>query len=378
MSISASNGSDQPVQGQHPTTSRQALRQWRTDHGLTQADAADLIHQADSKLNPSPETFRRWELGTRVPYPVYRRALALAMGMPVEELVALIEPSRIAREEVSTTKRRQFISKVGVTFVGAMAAGVVGGGIDFERLAAPGIDPTWLREAEAVSSAFAAVRSNVAPETLVPAVLGHLSGLEQRLPNSAELTARTSLLVGSLLTRAGRLGEAWRSYTLAYMLTKDPELEAKALSGMAGVSVRQGMGDVPLGAIGPNPDMTLALALQNQAAALVQGKGSERASAGIVAHRAEIRAGVGDDSGAMRDLDTALRGVDYEGHQWWYLSPEKAPELGAYRGSVLHLLGRHEEAVTELDWTLERMPVEKEDWRARIMRDREAALAAQG
>jgi tetratricopeptide (TPR) repeat protein len=96
------------------------------------------------------------------------------------------------------------------------------------------------------------------------------------------------------------------------------------------------------------------------------------------ARLAEHRAAAGDADGALRALDVAERGLaDVEdGHRWYYMSPENDQVLGAYRGSVMQILGRHREAIDAYEWTLSRMDPALLDWRSRIAADRDRALAA--
>jgi hypothetical protein len=210
---------------------------------------------------------------------VVLRWLAAALGLPVERLVALTRQTQpagnLTDEEDEDTRRREFLALI--------AAGTAGL-IDVERLAAP-VDAVWLRDAEAVSRAIAAQKSRLAAEALIPAALGHLSALEQRLPVSEELTAQTALLTGSLLIKAGWPPQAYRCYSLAETLG-DEVVRAKAQTGRAGVHARQG-------------DARRALLLQGHAVETLKGA-PPRARAGVLARLAELRAEAGDDAGAMR------------------------------------------------------------------------------
>jgi tetratricopeptide (TPR) repeat protein len=353
------------VNGRSSTRLSEAIVQERKRRSLTQAKLSRMVRDAARLKDGEPncrvtvKTIYRWEHGD-TPTPSHRRSLAFALDWPLERLSAMVhvddhlsvDDGRLCLEDEADMERREFL-----TWLAAGSAGL----LDLERLATSPTDAAWLRDAEAVSGAIAAQRSTVAPSTLVPAILGHLSALEARLPTSAELTASTALLTGSLLIKAGWLAQAYRCYSLAEALG-DNVVRAKARTGRASVHARQGDGE-------------RALRLQGEAVATLDGA-PPRAQAGVLARRAELRAASGDDAGAMRDLDAAERAIAQGAYEWFYLSPEHAYEMGAYRGSALALLGRYREAVDSYEWTLGRMRPELLDWRAKIVIDRDAALAA--
>ena len=79
----------------------------------------------------------------------------------------------------------------------------------------------------------------------------------------------------------------------------------------------------------------------------------------------------------MRALDQAEHDLaEDDEYRWWYMSPEHAHEMGAYRATALASLRRHQEAVDAFDWTLDRMDPGVVEWRLTLAQDRERALAA--
>jgi hypothetical protein len=177
---------------------------------------------------------------------------------------------------------------------------------------------------------------------------------------TSELTARTALVVAFALVEAGRDADSHRAHALAVGLGSRP-VQAKAVNGQARIHQNSG-------------DRSAALAYQDRAVELAKGSGP--LEAGIRARRAELRAGAGDDAGAMRDLEAAGHAIGAGAWEWWCHNPQNEADLGAYRSSVLTMLGRHREAVDAFEWVLGRMDTDKTLWRAKIAADRDRALAA--
>jgi HTH-type transcriptional regulator/antitoxin HipB len=267
---------------------------------------------------------------------------------------------KLPAEEGAEANRREFLGWI----TAAMGSAAI---VDFERLASQVIDAAWLRDAEVVSMGLAGQKEAVEAAVLLPAVLGHLASLESMLPASAELTARTALLAGDLLlgyrapigTRTRqRLGEAYRCFVVAESLGS-PAVVARSMNSRATLYDQRG-------------DLSLALALQEEAVRL-GGCGTDML-AGLLARRAELQAKGGNDSPAMRDLESAERALNGP-CEWWCRNPRSTVELAAYRGAVLSSLGRHQEAAEALTWVLARMDPSMVMWRATVAADRGAALA---
>lgn len=314
------------------------VRQLRRVGHLSQSDLAAMLRRI-GRCSVDYTTVSRWERGVHPVSAFYCRLLTEAERM-------------LGAQEAGTERR---------TFLQLLAAGMTGFGlVDFERLAAPSVDAAGLEQAEMVSMALAAQRKHVPPEQLVPAVIGHLRGLEARLPGTAEVTARTALVAGIVLNQAKHGAAGYRAYALAVGLGSN-SVKAHAINGQARIYEVAG-------------DRASAITHQDHAVEL--SRGTAQLEAGILARRAELHAAVADDRAAMRDLDAAHRAVVGGPYEWHYQNPEDEAEIAAYRGAVLLTLGRHAEAVEALDWTLAHMDKSKVLWRARVAADRDRALAA--
>jgi hypothetical protein len=268
------------------------------------------------------------------------------LGLELAQVLDLTVGSMAGEE--GDTERRTFV------------AGLVGfglGGIDLERLAAPGVERAWLETAESVSTALRAQLEVVPAENMLPLWVAHLHSLEVRLPAAAEQAGRAAYLTAVTLANVSRRSEAYRACALAIALGSAP-VGALAMGLQARVHEVRG-------------DVRSALAYQDQAVRLATG-GQQAVHP---ARRAELHAHAGDDLLAMRDLEAAQRSLSGHSHDWYYVGPEDEVELGAYRGCVLASLGRHAEAANTLDWVLARMDPRKPLWRAQVAADRDAALA---
>jgi transcriptional regulator with XRE-family HTH domain len=328
------------------------IRQRRLERGLKQHVLAERAGLS-----------RRWlidvENGRLQPKFADLLRLVEVLGVDLGEAPGVRRPragpaaGKLPGEEGTEAKRREFLGWI------AAAAGSAAL-VDVERLASSTADATWLRDAEIVSEGLAGQYSAVEPASLLPAVVGHLAALESMLPASAELTAKTALLAGNLITRTRtRTGHAFRCYALAESLGS-PTVIAKSINGRAALYGRAG-------------DLSHALSLQDEALAGL-GRAAPALRAGLLARRAELWAQAGNDSAAMRDLDQAERDLGRP-YEWWYFGMRTSVELAAYRGAVLAGLGRHREAADALTWVLERLDPAKVAWRATVMADRDAALA---
>lgn len=325
------------------------VRRVRTQRGLSQASLARLagcstryvLDLEAGRVNP--------RLGDLLD-------IARALRTKLEALLSQDSRSDVAagtlETEGSPAQRRQFF---------AWLAGMAGAAavVDLERLAGLTVDETYLRDAETITIGLARQRSTVSPATLIPAAAGHLSALEAMLPATAELTARTGLLVGSLLGSDGRLPASYRVCGMVASLGSEA-VRSKALNIQAWVHGQRG-------------DSKSGLVLQDQAVRV--GSDSSRLLAGLLGLRAELHAMSGNDLPAMRDLDAAQTSLS-GGYEWYFFGPENDVELGAYRGTVLAALGRHREAVETFDWVLEHMDPSKVLWRQHVATDRDRALSA--
>jgi hypothetical protein len=301
------------------------------------------------------------------------RALATVMGRPVEELTVLLRRRRYANsgEQVSAlagtliseedeAERRAFL-----TLLAAAGSGL----IDVERLAPAVVDGAYLRDAEALTANLLGQWYGTNPAVLLPPVLGHLRALQQALPGSPELenlTGRTSLLAGHLLTMLGRPGEARTCYALTESLArdaKDNDLEVAALICCSALhDWRRGN------------DPRRSAELVHGAATMVKPGTDPHLRVWVMARRAEERAVLGDVVGFERDMVTAEAAVRGGGDMWY--GPRDAAELAAVRGAGELVLGRYREAAQTLAWTLERMSPEAVNWRRVVAEDRDRALAA--
>jgi transcriptional regulator with XRE-family HTH domain len=113
----------------------------RRRRGLSHRELAGLVRQSDRTLPTHEKTLRRWEAGD-VPRPAALRALAVALGDPVEHLVQLAhpQPAAAAVEAVelppAAAADHRYVETVHDTIRHLVALEVVGGGDEVAPLAA--------------------------------------------------------------------------------------------------------------------------------------------------------------------------------------------------------------------------------------------------
>jgi transcriptional regulator with XRE-family HTH domain len=299
-----------------------------------------------------------------------------ALGANLAEVISALQgramdgagAGKVELEEDEETRRRTFLA-----LLAGLPAVSVDRVADLERLAAPGLDAAYLRDAETVTRGLMEAQGRVSPAVLLPAASGHLSGLRSLMPGSRGLTSlvsRMAMLVGVLQGNLRRRGEAWTMYTLALATAAeagDRSARSLALSGQYAMHsmVAQGPRE-------GNPRRALELI----EAALHPTTGQLRAV--LLASRAQERAALGDTAGALIDIEAAETAMS----RWRGEAPPfgaRSPiELNAYRGNVELLVGRNREAVATLDATLAGMDPQLVSWRAAVLADQGAAHARMG
>jgi transcriptional regulator with XRE-family HTH domain len=335
----------------------------RRRRSLSREELAALVRRADRAWRTHEKTIRRWETGGE-PQPAALRALAVALGRPVEELVGLMRQApnagNLPDEEDEETERRAFL-----TLLAAAGSGM----IDLERLATPTVDDLYMRDAEGLTASLLDQWYTATPAVLLPPAVGHLGALQRALPGPPaleNLTGRTAVLVAHLFDKINQPAHARTQYALAESLardTRDDDLLALVLVLRSGLhSWRR------------TPDRRRGFALVSEASATIGPTSPPLLRTLVVVRMAEEHAAVGDLSGFQRDMaraESTLRpGADH-----WY-GPRDSAELAAVRGASEMLLGRHRDAADTLSWTLERMNPSAVNWRAVVASDRDRALAA--
>jgi transcriptional regulator with XRE-family HTH domain len=165
----------------------------RQRRSLTRRELAALLRRADRSLGTTDKGVERWELRGQVPQPAAMRALATALELPVDRLVALAQQQRDG-EPV------------------AAVAGDAAGMVDDERLAFAlahphRVDHRSIDDLATLTRLYASQAQSIAPVVL----LGEVAGLMRRLrwllagSHPAASRRRLQLLYAENATIAGRL-----------------------------------------------------------------------------------------------------------------------------------------------------------------------------
>jgi transcriptional regulator with XRE-family HTH domain len=268
------------------------------------------------------------------------------------------------------------------TFLALLAA--LSAGIDVERMAAmvglpTAIDAVYVSEMGRVTDALVGSWYTVAPRALLPAVSGHFATLRALLPGPprfqpalASTAGRAAALLGHVLIKLDRRGEAYAQYASAEALARDArDGTLRALT----LALRSGMFS-PVSLSPRHGDSARALAELDEAIRCAGAAAPPLLRVVVHARRAEERAAAGDAPGAQRDLERAETALAPAGAETFY-GPRDAAEMGAMRGVVQGLLGQHKAALETLDATLAGMTPSVVAWRAAVLADQGAALAQQ-
>jgi tetratricopeptide (TPR) repeat protein len=339
----------------------------------------------------SRATFFRWLRGERIPDLLSQRRLAAALGIPIERLEAAIKaqdqqgktPQSATVESAvdsDDVKRREFLATLG-TFAAP--------GFDLDRFAAvlagTRADASVLDDFERITLDLIRQEPTVSPQSLMPAVRGHLAGLRDVLVwTSPALAPRAYSLAGQAALLAGYLGYRQANYASAdgywFLAERFGEVAGDARLGAALLELRASRWS-PAYDI---ENLPIALGLLDRAVALLGSSPDPATAAYILSFRARkyaeaSRAAPNYTTPAMRDLDSVQTHLSrMPADTSVYIVESVTGETVQGHGRALVHLGRPDDAVVHLQRLLASVQEDSRWWRAGILADLAAAHAANG
>ncbi|WP_333745476.1 helix-turn-helix domain-containing protein [Streptomyces sp. IBSBF 2950] len=323
------------------------LYRLRKKAGRTQEEQAAAINVVSGRETLTRREINRYEHGQNIPTNHTLAHIAVACGLPPEDLQREAAAARARRrkgarnegEDQDDVKRR--------TLLGGAVVGAAAAAEPWERLAhALGRDRKI--DAEGAATLVGRARDlhvregNLTALELQHEVEGHLDTLTAALPRAGEHERALTIAAGETAALAGwvawDLGDVPRAHSY-YAVTMDcakatghPPLRAlaRAYASYGTVSAEKAA-------------KVLAEAVQD-----VRGPGNAAAAAWTYGRLAEEAANTGDETNALRALDRARCAYDFADHtseQAWvrFMTPYRMDSLAL---SVYGLLGRQELAET--------------------------------
>ncbi|MFJ9712166.1 helix-turn-helix transcriptional regulator [Streptomyces sp. NPDC101234] len=318
------------------------LLRLRQDAGRTQEEQAEAINAVSGRDTMTRREISRYENFENIPTNHTIGHIAVACGVPFEELQREAKAARGRKrkghanaEDQDAVKRR--------TLLGGAAAGVSAAAEPWGRLAIA------LGKGAKIDSPSAGVlidraaelhvqELNISARRLQSTVESHLDAITAALPRAGEHERALTIAAGETAALAGwvawDLGEhdkadAYYTVTSQCAATAGhPPLRALALTYSS------------YGASTPKAKLELL----SQAASDVRGRGNATAAAWVLGRHAEEAAAAGDEMGALRALERARFAYDFADHaseQAWvrFVTPYRMDSLAL---SVYGQLGRPE------------------------------------
>jgi hypothetical protein len=356
----------------------------------------DLDHTRTS-THPSP--VNDWIAGA-VPHRRTRRAIAAGLNIPLPVLTRAAEAQQAARRanlqavrtptltgqqvESDDMKRREFARLVALGGASALT------GIDLDRFAAilagTRADERALDDFERITLDLIGQEATVSPQSLMPAVRGHLAGLCDVLVwTPPALASRAHSLAGQAALLAGYLWYQQDNHAQADMYWSLVE----RFGDIAGdVRLRAVLLELQANRWSPpysTDNLPQARAALDRAVALLGPSPDPAAAAYLLSFRAHhyakaSRAQPDYAARAMRDLDlvqthlSRMRSPDAS----VYIIHSVAGEAAHQHGRALVELSRPGHGVAHLERLLQSVDDRKLSWRAGIVSDLAAAHAAMG
>ncbi|MFI5986182.1 helix-turn-helix domain-containing protein [Streptomyces sp. NPDC051555] len=316
----------------------QLLRRLRTEAGRTQEQQAAAINTASGRDTMTRREISRYERGENIPTAHTIRHIALACGVPPEQLGREAAAARARRKMSAEREEQESEAMERRKLIGGTVLGAAAVSEPWARLAHAlgGNGRVDGRAADALVERAGALHiseNHLTARQLQGCVVTHLDAVTAVLPRAFGHEKDLRVAAGETAALAGwiawDLGDhsAARSY---YRVTADcadssghPPLRALALAYASygeAVPVRR-------------------LELLERAVACVRGPGNATAAAWIHARHAEEAADTGDATAALRALDRARTAYDYADHtaeQAWvrFMTPARMDSL------VLSVYGR--------------------------------------
>ncbi|MFG3370555.1 helix-turn-helix domain-containing protein [Streptomyces sp. NPDC048156] len=353
------------------------LRRLRKEAGRNQEQQADAINAVSGRETMTRREVSRYENFENVPTNHTLAHIAVACGVPFEELQQAAKAARARRrkvdiregEDLDDVKRRTLL---GGTIIGITAAEPWG------RLAHALSKGSKIDTPSAVVLIDRAAELHVkeldlSARRLQSTVESHLDAITAALPRSGEHERALTIAAGETAALAGwvawDLGEHDKADAYYKVTSKcaetagHPPLRALALTYASYGS--------------PTPQERLEFL--SQAARDVRGHGNATATAWVHGRHAEEAAQVGDDTGALRALDRARFAYDFADHtseQAWvrFVTPYRMDSLAL---SVYGQL-RRQELTTTADTAVRRLGTGLADSGVVVLGDLASALLRGG
>lgn len=361
------------------------LREYRRAAELTQEKVADRLAEIawedhGLKISPGRELISQFERGVKHVSQLYRSLFCQLYGATSDDLglrPARPQPQRAVSSEEELERRR--FAKLSALAL----AGLVTGNVDAERLetilAGMRVDDRSVEDLEAMTSDLIQRSWSAAPQSLLPAVRGHLTGLRNLLgwtsirlvPRVQTVAGETAMLAGHLAFKLDRPLEADRYWSVAEgfaELAGNRRLQAVVTAlrawrwGSEDRSRSVALLDGEVARLGPRPDPAVG--------ALVLSWRATEAAYAANANAVEILSGL---EAAERHLER----LESRRDPLYTIENLGADMLGSRAWSFL-ALGRPADAVPVLEQLLHAMDPSWRGWRSMVMADLAVAHAKSG
>ncbi|ALO95171.1 transcriptional regulator [Streptomyces hygroscopicus subsp. limoneus] len=319
------------------------LLQLRKQAGRTQEQQADAINGVSGRVTVTRREISRYENGETIPTNHTLVHIAVACGLPPEQLQREAAAARARRrmgdrhetEDPDDMKRRTLL---GGTVLGVTAAAEPYGRLAFALRKGTKVDSEEAASLIGRAAALHDSENHLTARRLQTTVEAHLDTITARLARAGAYERALTIAAGETAALAGwlawDLGDHERA-SAYYKVTEDCAREAghPPLRALALAYASYGVG---------TPDG--AMKLLDQAAQDVRGPGNGTAAAWIHGRHAEEAANAEDKTGALRALDRARTAYDFADHtseQAWvrFMTPARLDSLAL---SVYGQLGRRE------------------------------------
>ncbi|MEV0469168.1 helix-turn-helix transcriptional regulator [Streptomyces prunicolor] len=354
------------------------LLRLRKDAGRTQEQQADAINAVSGRATLTRREIGRYEKFENVPTNHTLAHIAVASGVPFEELLREAKAARARRRRGNVREEEDQDDVKRRTLLGSAAIGVSAAAEPWGRLAFALSKGSRIDTPAAVALVNRAAdlhvqELNLSARRLQSTVESHLDAITAALPHAGEHERALTVAAGETAALAGWVAWDLGEYDKAgsyYDVTT--ECAAKA-------------GHPPLRALAltyasygaPTPKRKLELL--SQASRDVRGHGNATAAAWVLGRHAEEAAAVGDEMGALRALDQARFAYDFADHtseQAWvrFVTPYRMDSLAL---SVYGQLRRSELTATA-DTAVDRLGDELPDGGVVVLGDLASALLRGG
>nr|WSX47585.1 helix-turn-helix domain-containing protein [Streptomyces sp. NBC_00974]WSX54271.1 helix-turn-helix domain-containing protein [Streptomyces sp. NBC_00974] len=342
------------------------LLRLRTEAGRTQEEQAAAINTVSGRETISRREISRYENGQNIPTSHTIEHIALACGLPPDQLKQQAAVERAARRKANDVRRR--------TFFAGPAMGAVAASEPWARLAHALTNDSRidLQSVDVLTQRSAALHiseNHLTARQLQRNVVAHLDAVTSALAHTPTHRRELSIAAGETAALAGWI--AWdlgdhRGAHSYYQVTAD----CARVSGHAPIRALA-LTYASYGATAP----ARRIELLTEAASYVRGPGNAAAAAWIHGRHAEEMANAGETTLALRALDRARVAYEYadpEAEQSWvqFMSPARMDALAL---SVLGRLG-HSELDEVATAAIRRLGSELSDAGVVVLGDLAAAL----